>query len=118
MCRANQSAAQHSHQLPASRRLLAADATVGRAIALSLMETYLQRYLRPEYSERLNVWAELVATIREEPAYSDAQAVAREMMQRAKHNIALLHSRLTELGYRFIRPEDAWRQPNAKHQVG
>jgi hypothetical protein len=77
--------------------------------------TYLERYLD---NEHLTVWAELVAqgpAIRQHPLYADAQAVAREMMTRARHNIDLLVQRLKTLEYRFIHPEQAWRPPDAKH---
>lgn len=62
---------------------------------------YLDRYLAGEHEQ---VWAELVelgATVREEPLYSDALAVARETMRRVRHNIEVLIARLRELGYAF-----------------
>lgn len=73
---------------------------------------YLQRYLNGEYAQ---VWAELLAlgsSIRDEPLYSDAYAVARETMLRARNNVELLVSRLTTVGYRFRRPEMTWQPPN------
>lgn len=66
------------------------------------MSTYLQRYLD---GEREAVWAELMALgpgIRQEPLYSDARAVARETMMRARANVELLVERLTALGYHFV----------------
>lgn len=77
---------------------------------------YLERYL---HGEREVVWAELTALgplVREEPLYTDAVAVARETMRRARHNIELLVARLTELNYRFDlleEPPDAepWDPP-------
>jgi hypothetical protein len=63
--------------------------------------TYFERYLAGEQEQ---VWAEIVAVgaaVREEPLYSDALAVARETMRRARHNIELLVERLQAIGYRF-----------------
>ncbi len=63
--------------------------------------TYLERYLAGENEQ---VWAELQelsAAVREEPLYSDALAVARETMRRARYNIELLIPRLSGLGYQF-----------------
>jgi hypothetical protein len=78
------------------------------------MQSYLERYLDGECT---GVWAELVAlgpAVRDEPICTDAQAVAQEMMLRAKHNISLLVERLTKLEYRFISPESVWRPPDPK----
>jgi hypothetical protein len=75
------------------------------------MITYLER-LSYE-SER--VWAELMslgADIRQEPLYSDARAVARETMMRAKHNVAALVERLNTLEYRFSNPQKVWIAPD------
>lgn len=66
------------------------------------MTTYLERYLA---GEREAVWAELSAlggAIQEEPLASDALAVARETMRRARINVELLAQRLTALGYHFV----------------
>jgi hypothetical protein len=63
------------------------------------------------------VWAELVglgSSIRDEPLYSDALAVAREMMVRSRHNISLIVERLNTIGYRFVDSERAWILPDAK----
>ncbi len=65
------------------------------------MGAYLDRYLSGECQA---VWDELVglgAAVREEPLYSDALAVARETMRRARANIETLIPRLRELGYEF-----------------
>jgi hypothetical protein len=78
------------------------------------MQSYLERYQSGEY---VGVWAELVAfgpAIRDEPVYADAQAVALEMMMRAKHNIALLVERLEKLEYRFLAPDSVWTHPDTK----
>ena len=79
------------------------------------MQTYLERYLQGEH---LAVWAELVGlgpTIRKEPLYTDALAVAREMMTRARHNVSLLVERLKTIGYRFVESDRVWVLPDAKH---
>jgi hypothetical protein len=63
--------------------------------------TYLERYLAGEYEQ---VWDELQAqddAVREGPLYSDALAVARETMRRARYNIGVLIDRLRALGYAF-----------------
>jgi hypothetical protein len=65
------------------------------------MPSYLQRYLD---GEREAVWAELMAlgpSVRDEPLFTDARAVARETMTRARANVETLVERLTALGYRF-----------------
>jgi hypothetical protein len=77
------------------------------------MSTYLQRYLD---DEREAVWAELMALgprVREEPLFSDAQAVARETMTRARANVERLVERLTALGYRFV--SDALGEAHPPH---
>lgn len=78
------------------------------------MQSYLERYLE---GEQMGVWAELVAlgpAVRNEAVCPDAQAVAQEMMKRAKHNIALLTERLTDLEYRFIDPDRVWTPPDER----
>ncbi|NJL54046.1 hypothetical protein HC928_02020 [bacterium] len=48
------------------------------------------------HREAFAVWANLVShasTIRAEPLYSDARAVAEDMMQHARHNVALIVER-------------------------
>jgi hypothetical protein len=65
------------------------------------MATYLDRYPHGDHEQ---VWAELVAlgpTVREEPLYSDAWAVARETMRRARLNMESLIPRLRAAGYDF-----------------
>jgi hypothetical protein len=72
--------------------------------------SFLTRYQRGEHIE---VWDELEslgATVRDEPVYSDALAVARETMRRARHNIELLIPRLQQVGYDF---GYAWLEPRA-----
>ncbi len=79
---------------------------------VNLMITYLERYLEyePDY-----VWAELTslgADIRQEPLYTDAKAVARETMRRAKQNVATLVERLNSLEYQFLVPKEVWIAPD------
>jgi hypothetical protein len=65
-------------------------------------ESYYDRYIDGDY---VNVWAELTAfgaAVRQEPLYSDALAVARETMRRARHNLATLIDRLPQIGYQLI----------------
>lgn len=65
------------------------------------MSSFREQYLAGNHAE---VWKELVtldAAVREEPIFSDALAVARETMTRARRNIELLIERLQTLGYRF-----------------
>ena len=69
------------------------------------MPTYLDRYRNGEYEP---VWAELLALgeqVRSEPLYSDALAVARETMGRARANVERLVPRLLEVGYQFAYPQ-------------
>ncbi len=82
------------------------------------MISYLARYQQSTASthENLRVWAELTslgAAIRQEPLYSEAVAVARETMLRARQNVATLVDRLKSIGYRFAEPEAAWSPPDA-----
>lgn len=54
------------------------------------MATYLERYLAGEHEQ---VWRDIVAlgdAVREEPAFTDAEAMAREMMSRVQRNIEKL----------------------------
>lgn len=72
---------------------------------------YLERYKNGEYEQ---VWAELLAlggTIREEPLYSEALAVAHETMTRVRNNVELLFQRLKDLNYQFLYPEMAYIAP-------
>jgi hypothetical protein len=81
--------------------------------------TYLDRYLNGEHEA---VWAELTAlgaAIRDDPLATDAQAVARETMTRARANVALLVERLTTLDYRFVSdvlgaPPTPWLPPSPR----
>lgn len=73
--------------------------------------TFLERYVAGEHEQ---VWAELVVlgdAVREDPLYTDALAVARETMRRARQNIETLTSRLNALGYCFGLPELPWPTP-------
>jgi hypothetical protein len=73
------------------------------------MSSFLERYERGENEQ---VWDELIAlgaAVREEPLHADALGVARETMRWARHNIALLETRLRSLGYQF---GYAWWDPD------
>lgn len=62
---------------------------------------YLERYKSGEYEQ---VWTELQAlgaAVRQEPYYSQAQAVAAETMRRVHRNCEQIVSRLQRLGYVF-----------------
>ncbi|MGD8633764.1 MAG: hypothetical protein PVF85_09365, partial [Anaerolineales bacterium] len=81
------------------------------------MITYLERYQEFASSGHRNtrVWAELTsfgADIRHEPLFSDALAVARETMSRAKQNIEILIDRLRILDYRFLDSTETWTPPD------
>jgi hypothetical protein len=72
-----------------------------------LMGTYYDRYQSGEHEE---VWTDLLAlgrAIQNEPLYSDALAVARETMSRARTNIETLIVRLDQIGYRFQTARDS-----------
>lgn len=76
------------------------------------MQSYLDRYIEGQH---IAVWAELVGlgpAVRDEPTYSEALAVAREMMTRSVHNIRLIVDRLNTLGYRFLDPDAVWQTPD------
>jgi hypothetical protein len=63
--------------------------------------TYVERYLNGEYEQ---VWEELIQlgdAVRQELLYSDALAVARNMMRRVRKNIELLIARLPLCGFVF-----------------
>lgn len=63
--------------------------------------TYLERYLNGDYEQ---VWQELIALgdqVRQDPIYSDALAVARETMNRARRNVEIIYTRLKSIGYEF-----------------
>ncbi|KAB8140522.1 hypothetical protein F8S13_23915 [Chloroflexia bacterium SDU3-3] len=76
---------------------------------------FLARY---RAGEREQVWAELVAlgaAVREPPLYQDAQAVACEIMLRARYNIALLVERLQQLDFVFVvGAQGAWNPCTAR----
>jgi hypothetical protein len=80
------------------------------------MSGFLKRYHQGEYQQ---VWDELDALgagVREDAVHPEATAVARETMQRVRHNIEVVIPRLEVLGYQFgyawvqQRPsmDDAW----------
>lgn len=69
---------------------------------------YLDRYLDGEHKA---VWSELIALgekVEVPPLRHDAEAVAREIVRRARHNIELLYERLQKLGYQFANPGAAF----------
>lgn len=75
------------------------------------MPTYTERYEQGDYEA---VWAELVAlgaAVRTEPLFSDAKAVAKLMMSRARQNVALLVERLHQLSFEFT-TEPVWTRPD------
>jgi hypothetical protein len=66
------------------------------------LSNYYGRYQR---GERIRVWSDLIAlgeAVRQEPVYSDAVAVARETMTRARQNVETLITRLDGIGYEFV----------------
>jgi hypothetical protein len=66
------------------------------------LSNYYDRYQR---GERIQVWSDLIAlgeAVRQEPVYSDAVAVARETMTRARQNVETLITRLDGIGYEFV----------------
>jgi hypothetical protein len=66
------------------------------------LSNYYDRYQR---GERIEVWSDLIAlgeSVRQEPVYSDAVAVARETMTRARENVETLITRLDGIGYEFL----------------
>lgn len=78
------------------------------------MATYLERY---QNGERVEVWRELVALgdgVRREPLYSDAQAVARETMRRAKHNVETIYEQLKQIGFEFQFPDAVFKPLTAE----
>ena len=71
------------------------------------MGIYCDRYQSGEHEA---VWADLLALgkrVHEEPVYSDALAVARETMSRARTNIETLIVRLDNIGYQFETARDS-----------
>jgi hypothetical protein len=70
------------------------------------MASYYDRYQGGEHEA---VWTDLLALgngVHKEPVYSDALAVARETMSRARTNIETLIVQLDEIGYRFETARD------------
>lgn len=63
--------------------------------------TYLERYLNGECEMVWHELQQLGSSVREEPVYSDALAVAQETMSRVRQNIETLIVRLIELGFLF-----------------
>jgi hypothetical protein len=78
------------------------------------MQTFLERYREGEYIKVCAELAGLGPLVRDEPWLSDAQAVAVEMVTRARYNVGLLIERLNTLGYRFIDPDRVWVSPDEK----
>jgi hypothetical protein len=81
------------------------------------VSNYYDRYRR---GERIEVWSDLIAlggAVRQEPVYSDALAVARETMTRARENVETLITRLDGIGYDFLTPQRA-REGLAAHLEG
>jgi hypothetical protein len=71
---------------------------------------FLARYYAGEHAQ---VWAELQAlgaSVRAEPNYGDARAVARETMRRVRRDIELLLARLDTLGYTFYADPAAYTE--------
>lgn len=83
------------------------------------MHTYLERYQRGEHEA---VWDEFVllgSALRQEPVYSDAQAVARETMRRVRQNIEVLIERLVQIHFIFgydHRVQPVFRGPSPAEQ--
>jgi hypothetical protein len=81
------------------------------------LSNYYDRYQR---GQRIEVWSDLIAlgeAVRQEPVFSDAVAVARETMTRARHNVETLIKRLDGIGYRFMTRQRAL-QGLAAHMEG
>lgn len=74
------------------------------------MPTFYDRYRAGDHQQ---VWSDLVGlgdAVRQEPVYTDAVAVARETMKRARANIETLIDRLHAIGYRFETEQSAAQQ--------
>jgi hypothetical protein len=66
---------------------------------------------------RAEVWdrlRRLGPAVREPGVFPEAYAVARETMERARHNVALLAQRLPEVGYQFVDPDHAYVPPSGQ----
>jgi hypothetical protein len=69
--------------------------------------SYVKRYVLGECQAVTRELIALGPLVRQEPVYSEAREVSREIVRRARHNLRLLHSHLIELGYEFKNPDDA-----------
>jgi hypothetical protein len=81
------------------------------------LSNYYDRYQR---GERIEVWSDLIAlgeAVRQEAVYSDAVAVGRETMTRARQNVEMLIARLDGIGYEFLTRQRAM-QGLAAHLEG
>lgn len=65
------------------------------------MTTFLERYLSGEHESVWNELVQLGAAVRQEPVYTDALAVAREIMRRVRQDIELLIDRLIQRNFVF-----------------
>lgn len=65
------------------------------------MATYLERYCDGEHEDVWNELVKLGESVRQEPTYADALAVARETMRRVRANIEILIQRLIHIGFVF-----------------
>jgi hypothetical protein len=71
---------------------------------------YLERYQNGEYEQVWNDLKNLGADVRNEPHYTQAQAVATETMHRVRRNCERIISRLQTLGYVFGTYPDGTRR--------
>lgn len=83
------------------------------------MLSYYRRYLDGDCEA---VWADLIglgAEVRHEYVYPDAVTVIAETLRRARHNVSLLHGRLTEWGFRFALPDRSlvWAAEGADQDI-
>ncbi len=75
---------------------------------MHVLRTYLSRYLD---GDRVAVWNELVSIgdrVFDASLIYDATSVAKEIVRRSKHNIASIHGKLVQLGYKFSHSETAF----------
>lgn len=86
---------------------------------LQKMLRYYQRYLEGDceavWTDLIGLWAE----VRQEYVYPDAVAVIAETMRRARHNVTLLHNRLSKWGFHFAFPDRAlvWAAEGAEQDL-
>jgi hypothetical protein len=73
---------------------------------------FLDRYLQGAHIEVWNELMRLGPSVREQPIFADARAVAEETMRRVRHNILLIADRLREMGYWFVEPELVYSPPD------